>query len=314
MQQAPLIEWPDPLIELVGFIASFLAVGAVMFRLRVVPSASGGPNASAEDRGLLASAAARAAAFGAVGALVSAILFAQRLPALAERRHQTVSQLLASNVQTQIQVACVAAALLGLLLAMRRVGFGWALAALGVIVNPLSAALFGQWNRLVVPIHRLAAGAWIGTLFMMVTAIAMTLRSTLPPDRRGPLVARMVNGFSPLALTSAAVLATFGVITAWQHLHTLRALWTTPYGITLIVKLLAVGAVLALGAWNWRRQKPRLGTELGAAGLRRSATGELFAAFVVLAITAILVSLPSPKPPGAPPGAGPAGQAQAQAH
>jgi putative copper export protein len=110
------------------------------------------------------------------------------------------------------------------------------------------------------------------------------------------------------------VLATFGVITAWQHLHTLSALWTTPYGITLVVKLLAVAGVLALGAWNWRRQKPRLGTEIGVASLRRSATGELVAAFVVLAITAILVSLPSPKPPGPPPGAGRAGQSRAQAH
>src|SRR5580765_4617892 len=64
MQQAPLIEWPDPLIELFGFVASFLAVGAVMFRLRVVASASHAPEATAEDRELLATAAARAAAFG----------------------------------------------------------------------------------------------------------------------------------------------------------------------------------------------------------------------------------------------------------
>ena len=54
------------------------------------------------------------------------------------------------------------------------------------------------------------------------------------------MVADLVNAFSSLALVSAGVLATFGVITAWQHLHTLAALWTTPYGVTLIVKLLVV--------------------------------------------------------------------------
>jgi len=113
------------------------------------------------------------------------------------------------------------------------------------------------------------------------------------------MVADLVNAFSPLALVSAAVLAAFGVITAWQHLHTLAALWTTPYGVTLVIKLLMVGIVLALGAWNWRRQRPLLGSESGAVKLRRTATSELIAAGVVLAITAILVSLPSPKPPGA---------------
>jgi putative copper export protein len=117
----------------------------------------------------------------------------------------------------------------------------------------------------------------------------------LPPERRGPAVARLVHGFSPLALGSVALLATMGVITAWTHLRRLNALWTTPYGWTLIVKLGLVTLVLALGAYNWRRQKPRLGTEAGARGLRGSATGELIVAFVVLLVTSVLVSLPSPR-------------------
>ena len=82
-----------------------------------------------------------------------------------------------------------------------------------------------------------------------------------------------------------------------EGLAVLRALWTTPYGVTLIVKLCAVALVLALGAWNWRRQRPRMGSEAAAWSLRRSARMELAAAALVLAITAILVSLPSPRPP-----------------
>jgi len=104
-----------------------------------------------------------------------------------------------------------------------------------------------------------------------------------------------VNQFSPLALGSAAVLATFGVITAWRHLKRLDALWTTPYGYALIAKLCVVAGVVALGAWNWRRQKPRLGTEGGAIALKRSARAELALAGVVLVLTAVLVSLPSPR-------------------
>jgi putative copper export protein len=105
----------------------------------------------------------------------------------------------------------------------------------------------------------------------------------------------MVNGFSPLALSMGVVVVLFGVITAWRHLHHINALWTTPYGITLIIKLVFVAMVFALGAWNWRRQRPTLGSEAAAASIRRSASAELTVATIVLVITAVIVSLPSPK-------------------
>ncbi len=85
----------------------------------------------------------------------------------------------------------------------------------------------------------------------------------------------MVHSFSPVALTSFAVLATSGIITAWRHLERLDALWTTSYGYALIAKLCVVAVVMAV--------------------LRRSATAELIAATIVLVITSVLVSLPSPR-------------------
>ncbi len=56
-------------------------------------------------------------------------------------------------------------------------------------------------------------------------------------------------------------------------------------------------------------EPPLLGSEAGAVSLRRTATTELVVAGVVLAITSILVSLPSPKAPsaGAPSGSVQAG-------
>jgi hypothetical protein len=44
--------------------------------------------------------------------------------------------------------------------------------------------------------------------------------------------------------------------------------------------------------------------------LRRSAIAELMVAALVLCLSAILVSLPSPRPPGAPSGPPPAGPPQ----
>ena len=293
MPNEPLITWPDPLFELLGFITFFLAAGAVGFRLAVWPGiARGGDDA---ERAFARAAARRAAALGLIGIVVSAALSWRELAERAADQHTTVLALATSRPINGVMLGCDGVVMLGLLLAAFDVAFGWILATLALVLLPLRGLFFGQWKSIVNPVHELAGGLWIGTLFFMVTlGIAPALRH-LPAERRGAVVQRMVNGFSPLALPAAGLLATMGVVTAWLHLKRLDALWTTPYGWALDIKLLLVAGVLALGAWNWRRQKPRLGTEAGAHGLRSSATGELVVASLVLVVTAILVSLPSPR-------------------
>lgn len=297
MTPEPLITWPDPLIELLGFLAAFCAAGAIGFRyfaLRGLSAAGFGADA-AEGR-FTADAAARAARWGLAGALVSLGLFALDLPGLAEEKKLAVTALITSTPQIAIALACAVLAIVGFLAAAGRRGWGWPLAAVGVVVSPLRAALFGQWARIVIPTHELAAGLWVGTLFLLVVAALMPLhRAAIAPERRGALAAALVRAFSPWALASAGTLAVLGVITAWRKLKHLDTLWTTPYGYALIAKLCVVAVVVGLGAFNWKRQSPKLGTEAGAIDLERSARMELTAAFVVLMVTAILVSLPSPR-------------------
>lgn len=105
----------------------------------------------------------------------------------------------------------------------------------------------------------------------------------------------MVHRFSIVGLGGSAVLGVTGLVTGWTHLNPFAALWTTPYGYALCSKLFVVGIVVGLGAWNWRRVGPSLGSEGGALKIHRSATTELVFAAVVLLLTAILVSVPSPK-------------------
>jgi putative copper export protein len=88
-----------------------------------------------------------------------------------------------------------------------------------------------------------------------------------------------------------------GVITSWTHLKSWAALWTTSYGLTLCLKLMVVLAVVALGAWNWRRIGPALEPESDSSKLRRLSTTELVFGAIVLLITAVLVLLPSPNLP-----------------
>ena len=296
--QTPLaVDWADPPHELIGFIAQFLAAGAIGFRYFALRM----PRVEA-DRPFYDDAAQRAALLGVVGIALSVVLMVFGLPALAARRHTTAGALLTSDLQTILQGAFLVVALIGFVLGGLRIAAGWPLAAIGVVIGSLRAVFTGRWSALVNPVHVLAAGLWIGTLFVLVTAgLSALFRNESSRERRGVIAADLVNGFSPLALTMGSVVVLFGVITAWRHLHVLSNLWSTPYGITLIVKLVFVAAVFALGAWNWRRQRPMLGSEPAASAIRRSATAELTAAGIVLVITALLVSLPSPRPPGAAP-------------
>jgi copper transport protein len=306
----PLIHWPDPILELLGFLGIFLAAGAVGFRYAVVR----GHWRDTEDRGddgehatsaVYADAAKRAAIMGLIGTIITVIMFAEALPAQATRAHMTTVQLLTGNGQTLIEAVMLALALVGFVIAAAAVRVGWLLALVGVLIGNLYPIFWGKWKSLVNPVHELAAGFWIGTLFVLVVAgLTAVLRDESRRERRGEIVRDMVNGFSPLGLVMGGLVVVFGLITAWRHLHVLSNLWQTPYGMTLIAKLCLVACVFGLGAWNWRRQRPSLGTEGAAVSIRRSATGELIAACLVLLVTAVLVSLPSPRPPK-PAGAAP---------
>lgn len=293
--QAPLIDWADPPRELAGFVAQFLAAGAIGFRYFALRG-----RRIETDRAFYDDAARRAAVIGLVGVLMSVLLAVAQVSSLAARRHVSVAALVTTDASTALQVAFLALALVGFALAIGRLSLGWPLAATSVVAGSLRAVFLGKWASAVNPVHVLAAGLWIGTLFVLVTAgLTSLLRHEPTRDRRGAIAADMVNGFSPLALTMGGVVVLFGVITAWRHLHVLANLWSTPYGYTLIAKLCFVALVFGLGAWNWRRQRPTLGSEAAATSIRRSATTELTVAAIVLLITAVLVSLPSPRPPGA---------------
>ncbi len=296
MSPEPLLQWSDVLSELIEFVAALIVVGAVGFRFVVLPGAtSRGALPAADEQKALASAAWTAAAMGLVGAIVGLWHLSQALPAFAARRHVEVGELIRSTPPVLVWVIGAVAAAAGFLAAVLRVPFGWWLAALGVIAGALRNLASGQIERLAKPVHVLAAGLWVGTLFVLLVAgVLVVLRARLPSPRRGALVAGMIHAFSPLALASAGVLAVLGAYLSWRELGGPAAL-ATPYGRALLVKLALVAGVLALGAWNWRGLKPKLGSEAAARTLVTTAGAELAVAFLVLIATAVLVSLPAPR-------------------
>jgi len=291
-------------LEYVGFLSFFSVYGALGFHFQVLKGLraekgidTGGSVVDRADR--------RAGVIGLVGALLMVFTLVIGLTSRAASRHTTVMAVVNKGGAMQLfQIGCIALFVICFALAAQRMRAAWVIAAVTGLAYALRNVATGRWFAPINPIHETAASLWLGTLMVLLFAgITAVLRGSQSSEERGRLVAEMVGRFSPLALFAAGLLGVTGITTAWRHLKHWNALWTSSYGYALDAKLCVVVIVVALGAWNWRRMKPRLGDEEAALAIRRSATAELSFAAVVLALTSLLVSLPAPGSSG-PPGAG----------
>lgn len=291
------------LLEYAGFLGYFGVFGPLGFRWLVIPRTSARQAELARSDGALdatlgaaETGAARIGIFGALFMLLNLVLaIAARA---ADKGTSFGATFTAGGGRYIVPLVFALLFVVFFAIAMKRVAAAWILAGLTGIAYAFQDITSGKWTSLVNPIHEVAASLWIGTLFVLVIAgLSAILRSPLASDRRGALVADLVGDFSPVAIGASLLLVITGVTTAWRHLKFVAALWTTSYGITLDIKLVFVLTVVALGAWNWRRMRPQLGAEAAAHEIRKSAKFELFFASVVLVITGVLVSLPSPRLP-----------------
>lgn len=290
-------------LEYIGFISFFAVYGALGFHFQVLKGLRS-ENIVNTDGSPVDRADRRAAAIGFFGSVLMIVIFLNGLVGQAARKHLSLpGALSAGGGRTIFQIACFGLFFIGFALAAQRMRSAWIIAGITGVVYALRNIATGRWFSMVNPLHEVAASLWIGSLaVLLVAGLSVVFKESVPSEERGRLVADMVYRFSPLALSAACLLGITGVLTAWRHLGHLNALWTSSYGFALDVKLCFVALVVALGAWNWRRAKPKLGDEHGARAISRSASTELTFAAIVLAITALLVTLPAPaesRPPGA---------------
>ncbi|MBI2867640.1 MAG: copper resistance protein CopC [Chloroflexi bacterium] len=132
-------------------------------------------------------------------------------------------------------------------------------------------------------VHLLAAAFWVGGLFQL--ALGLPLLKALPDRERREVSSLLVPRFSVMAVLSVGALAITGLYSSYAQVTALRAA-TTPYGYTLIAKLLLIVPLLALAALNLLWVRPRLTKDGAASGrLRRFVVGE--AALAALALLAV---------------------------
>jgi copper transport protein len=97
--------------------------------------------------------------------------------------------------------------------------------------------------------HLLGASLWTGGLLFLAVALAPTVRDLTAAGRR-VVLGRALPRFSLLALIAWGVMGFTGLYSAWLQVGNIAALTGTPYGQTLILKLILIVPLLALGAFN----------------------------------------------------------------
>ena len=291
-----------------GFAGTLVVVGAGVFSLAVLRTLR-----RSEDTDLPL-APRQAATMGAAAAAAIALAALVRLYAQARGFLEPGQPLRLDLVRTVLansawgrgwiaQFLGAGLALTGFLMARVMPGLGWVMAVAGASAVALAAPLTGhaiaaepagRWGYPLEVLHVLGSGMWLGTLTVVVTAGFAATRD-MGEDSRARRIAAMVRAFSPIALAGAATTILAGLILAFRYLGgSLAALWTTGYGRTLLLKLALLTAVMGFGAYNWRVQGRRLGDPAAPARIRRSSFLELILGTILLAVTALLVSMPLP--------------------
>ena len=133
-------------------------------------------------------------------------------------------------------------------------------------------------------IHLLAVGAWVGGLPVLLLA-ALQARGTRT-DGAADLT-EVAARFSAVATVAVGLIVVTGVYSAWLQVVEPERLWSTEYGLLLVVKLALVAPLLTLGGVNLGWTRPRL-AEAGMAGARAAkALRTLVATEIVLAVAVL---------------------------
>ncbi len=204
---------------------------------------------------------------------------------------------------TAVQAAAFALAVVMVLVRpLRR----WTAAPLAVVViaEGLRAhpdAYRPGWGAALTVVHLAAAAVWVGALVHVVRSAGRW--------REHPGQWRMLlRAYARIALTLFLLVMATGTVASLLVLRTPSDLIDTGYGRVLAGKLLLVAVVTALAIFGRRRVRSTTPAATSAPG--RATRTERSVLLLVLAVTALLVTLPAPRPVATaltlpPPPAGP---------
>ena len=132
-------------------------------------------------------------------------------------------------------------------------------------------------------VHLLAAALWVGGVVAVL--ITATAASSAPLAARRDIARRSILRLSRLALPTVVVVGLAGVVLAASELPTLNLLFSSAYGITLLVKGAIVLGALAMGGYL---VVPRLEAGAQVETIRMTLAIELGFLLAALVLAAIL--------------------------
>ena len=260
-----------------------LAIGTLLFRTLVAPSA---------DTGRDAVRLRAAAAAGALGAVVQLAATAAATAPGADFAFASLHAALRTSLGPAL---CIVIAGLAAGLVVRRVRraaqLPGALVASVAMAGGLAAtghaagSEAGLAMRVVVAAHVFAGGFWVGALPGLADALGAQRAD----------IASIVGRFSRIALAAVLVLVGAGTAIALVQVRSVDALVSSGYGRLLIVKLALVAVLLAVAFRNRRVLTPRVGGTGGARALRRAIGVELALMTAIVLVTAGLGDEPPPR-------------------
>ncbi len=137
--------------------------------------------------------------------------------------------------------------------------------------------------------HAVAAGVWVGALLPFVLLLGAARRAAGAPALS---VARAATRrFSNLGIASVAILLVTGIVNTLFLVGSVPALFGTPYGQFLSLKILLFLVMVAFAAANRLTWTPELSTGRAAAAMRRLQRNASIEAGLGLAIVAIVGAL-----------------------
>jgi copper transport protein len=117
-------------------------------------------------------------------------------------------------------------------------------------------------------IHIISGTVWLGGLVLLAALAGARGRLS---RNAGLLWADMWRRFSFVAMICVGAVLISGLWLSWEHVGGIRQLWTTGYGLALLVKILLVLGLVTAGAFNQFWLMPRI-----AQARRADETASLF--------------------------------------
>jgi putative copper resistance protein D len=153
-----------------------------------------------------------------------------------------------------------------------------------------------RWHLFADILHLLVAGFWPAGLLPFFLVFRRMRRA---PEPHWHALAGLVRRFSALSLGGVALLTITGFVNGWFLVGSFSNLFQQTYGRFLLLKILLFLLVVAIGAVNLLRLKPRFTSTASsetrlstAAQLQSNVRMELFLSAFIIVVVAILGILP----------------------